>query len=90
MAAQGPPKVGPVHATLRDPEGGWSLRRLQKPNQDSTWHSSAPQRAKGRGGGFSLASPDVVCRLVVTFSSREAIRAILGPSSAVRGLVGQS
>ena len=27
--------------------GGGSLRRLQKPYQDTTWHSSTPQRAKG-------------------------------------------
>ena len=47
MAAQGPPKVGPIHAALRVPEGGWPLRRLQKPYQDTTWHSSTLQRAKG-------------------------------------------
>ena len=33
MAAQGPPKVGPIHAALRWERQGGPLRRLQKPCQ---------------------------------------------------------
>ena len=51
VAAQGPPKVGPIHASGCEERGGGPLRRLQKPYQDSTWHYFTPQRAKGRGGG---------------------------------------
>eukprot|EP00959_Pyramimonas_sp_CCMP1952_P108793 2274873-Pyramimonas_sp.AAC.1 len=50
-------RADPVGETLR--AGGWMggpPRKLQKPDQDSTWYSAMPQQTKGHGGGLMVSA----------------------------------
>ena len=52
-----PQKYGRFTQNFAPSGVGGSFRRLQKPCQDTTWHSSTPQRAQRHGGGLYRVGP---------------------------------